>query len=77
MMISPEILIESAPGAIVMVNVDGIILQINGETVKMFGYQREEMLHQPVEMLLPERFRSAHTQNRGAYQQQPQIRLMQ
>src|SRR5579884_2644256 len=76
MMISPDILIESAPDAIVMVNGDGIILQVNGETVKMFGYQREEMLYQSVEMLLPERFRSAHVGNRGAYQRQPQTRPM-
>ncbi|HZR45576.1 MAG TPA: ATP-binding protein [Candidatus Manganitrophaceae bacterium] len=75
-MVSPDILIESAPDAIVIVNGEGLILQVNGETVKMFGYQREEILHQPVERLLPERFRSKHIGHRDTYRQLPQIRHM-
>lgn len=69
-------MIESAPDAIVMVNGEGRILRVNGETVKMFGYQREEILQQPVEVLLPIRFRGRHIGHRDTYCLQPQTRPM-
>jgi PAS domain S-box-containing protein len=69
-------MIESAPDAIVMVDGGGHILHVNGETVKMFGYQREEILDQPVEFLLPARFRTAHVGHRDAYYERPQTRPM-
>ena len=69
-------MIESAPDAIVMVDGRGRILHVNGETVKMFGYQREEILDQPVEFLLPARFRTSHVGHRDAYYERPQTRPM-
>lgn len=69
-------MIESAPDAIVMVDGRGDILHVNGETVKMFGYQREEILQQPVERLLPARFRAGHVAHRDAYYRRPQTRPM-
>ena len=69
-------MIESAPDAIVMVDGRGRILHVNNETVRIFGYERQEMLHQPVEMLLPQRFRGAHVTHRDTYYLQPQTRPM-
>lgn len=69
-------MIESAPDAIVIVNSQGRILRVNSETVKMFGYRREEILQQPVEVLLPERFRRGHIGHREAYVVHPQTRPM-
>lgn len=69
-------MIESAPDAIVMVDNQGHILHVNGETAKMFGYQPKEILRQPVEILLPPRFRTAHVGHRDAYYKHPQTRPM-
>src|SRR5207244_2849181 len=49
--------IEAAPNGMVMVARDGAIILANARVELLFGYSREEMLGQPVEILLPERFR--------------------
>jgi PAS domain S-box-containing protein len=49
---------------------------VNAQTEKLFGYPREELLGQPVEILLPERFRDAHEKHRGAYFAELQARPM-
>lgn len=69
-------LLESTPDAIVMVNVTGRIVLINSQAEKMFGHQRSELLGQPVEILLPTRFRTAHLAHRGGYFEQPRTRTM-
>lgn len=60
---SPALLgavIESAPTAMVMTDAAGRIVLVNAETEHLFGFPRGELLGQPVEMLLPERFRETH-----------------
>ena len=52
--------LESAPDAMILVNKEGRILFANAQTERVFGFKREELLQQPVEILLPERFRQ-HT----------------
>jgi PAS domain S-box-containing protein len=46
-------LLESAPDSMVIVNEQGEIQLVNAQTVKMFGYTREEMMHQGVNLLMP------------------------
>ncbi len=69
-------LLESTPDAIVMVNVTGRILLINSQAETVFGYERAELLGQPVEMLLPARFHSVHHEHRGRFFAQPRTRTM-
>ncbi len=67
---------ESAPYAIVMVNESGTIEMVNSQTEAFFGYSRHELIGQPVEMLVPERFRSVHIGFRRAYLAAPVSRTM-
>jgi PAS domain S-box-containing protein len=69
-------LLESTPDAIVMVNVTGRVVLINSQAENVFGYQRAEMMGQPVEMLLPQRFHAAHHGHRGQFFAQPRTRTM-
>lgn len=67
-------IVESAPTAIVMIRRDGRIELVNKETERLFGYGREELLGQTIEVLLPERFRSGHPVLRAALFADPQVR---
>ncbi len=69
-------LVEFAPDAIVVMDGGGRILLINRQTEQMFGYSREQLLGQPVEVLLPERLRGAHAAHRAGYVLQPRTRPM-
>ena len=54
----------------------GIILKMNAQGEKMFGYQREEYLAHPVEMLIPPRFAAGHVEHRAGYTADPCVRSM-
>ena len=69
-------LLESAPDAVVIVNADGRIEIVNRQTELTFGYTRDELLGQTVEMLLPERFKPVHGAHRGGYVSAPRTRAM-
>jgi PAS domain S-box-containing protein len=68
--------VESAPNAMVMINRMGAIEMVNAQAERVFGYQRAEMLGQPVEMLVPERFRQNHPDLRNSFFGDPQSRPM-
>ncbi len=71
-----EALLESAPDAIVIVDRQGRIAIVNRQVEEMFGYKRDELLAQPVEMLIPERFRGRHVRDRDDYIASPSTRPM-
>jgi PAS domain S-box-containing protein len=68
--------VESAPNAMVMIGPTGMIEMVNAQAERLFGYTREEMLGRPVEMLIPERFRSNHPGLRNAFFRDPRSRPM-
>jgi len=69
-------LLESAPDAMVIVSDDGTIVLVNRQTELMFGYERSELLNEPVEILIPERFRNRHVQHHADYNKEPRVRMM-
>ena len=69
-------LLESAPDAMVIVDESGRIVLVNSQTERVFGYRRDELLGQPVELLIPERFKTSHAQHRASYSIQPRVRQM-
>ncbi|RTE53351.1 PAS domain S-box protein [Arenibacter aquaticus] len=69
-------LLESAPDAIVIVNATGKIQLINKQAEKLFGYQTEELHNKPVEILIPARFTTKHTDDRKRFFLTPKTRIM-
>ena len=69
-------LIESSPDALVIADAAGIISIVNQQTAEMFGYEPDELIGRPIEMLLPERYRGAHVAMRLRYAGAPMLREM-
>jgi PAS domain S-box-containing protein len=67
---------EGAPDAMVVINGAGRIVLVNAQTEVLFGYARAEILGQPVECLIPERFWTSHVAYRRRYVENPHVRPM-
>lgn len=74
-LLSPAVL-EAIPDAVAAVNQQGSIIQVNSQAEAMFGYTRDELIGQKVEMLVPERQRQQHDGHRADFHSQPKIRRM-
>ena len=69
-------LLETLPDAVVAVDGDGTILQINSQTQSLFGYTRDELIGQKVEVLVPDSYRAQHHQHRASFAETPKTRRM-
>ena len=71
-----EALLEAAPDAIVVADDKGTITVANHRATDLFGYSRDELVGQPVEMLVPQQNREAHPSLRQGYAGHPDVRPM-
>ena len=71
-----RLVVEAAPIAFIGIDREGTIKLVNAQTEKLFGYRREELLGQPVETLVPQRFRANHPGHRTSFFADPRARVM-
>jgi PAS domain S-box-containing protein len=71
-----RVVVEAAPNAMIVVNSEGKIELMNAEVESVFGYSRQELVGQPVEILVPEQSRSDHSDYRHGYFADPKARAM-
>jgi PAS domain S-box-containing protein len=69
-------LLDAAPDATVIVNEEGIIQMINHQTENLFGYTREELIGQPVDILVPQELRGKHVHHREGFVKEARVRTM-
>lgn len=67
---------QSAADAMVVTDDQGQIVRMNAQTEVLFGYAEQELIGHDVEILVPQRSRKAHTQNRSQYMEKPRSRAM-
>jgi PAS domain S-box-containing protein len=69
-------MLEGAPDAMLCMAASGRITLVNAQAERLFGYPRDELLGQPVELLVPEAARAAHAVHRARYLADPRPRAM-
>src|SRR5579863_6852078 len=69
-------LLEAVPDAMVCVDADGRIAVVNARAERLFGYARDELIGQPIEILVPDQARKVHQLHRAGYVGDPQPRPM-
>jgi PAS domain S-box-containing protein len=69
-------LLNSAPDAMVIIDIAGKIELVNVQTERLFGYNRNELIGQDVEILIPQRYRNGHYEKKASFLQSPEIREM-
>lgn len=70
------VIIERSPDSILLVDKNGMIRFVNGKVKVDFGYEKEELINQKIEMLIPARFWSKHVGYRTNYTKKPKMRRM-
>lgn len=71
-----RLVVESSPNGMLMVDERGTILLVNRQVEQLFGYERAELIGQPVEMLMPQRVRSQHAGDRDEFFAHSELRAM-
>jgi two-component system sensor kinase FixL len=74
--ISPHKILDAAPDAMLVTDRSGVMVLVNRMTEALFGYPRDELVGQTVEMLVPIRLRDLHREHRDKYSENPAIRPM-
>jgi len=69
-------LLETLPDAIIAVDRDGTMVQVNSQAQELFGYDRDELIGQKIEMLVPESYRRQHNHHRENFADAPKTRRM-
>jgi len=62
-----RLVVETTPNGMIMVDASGKIVLVNQLTESLFGFSRAELIGQPVELLIPPRFRKNHPHHRSEY----------
>src|SRR5215470_11020756 len=68
--------LEAVPDAMVAVDNDGTIVQVNSQTESLFGYRRGDLIGQRIEILVPARFHQSHERHRASFAESPKMRRM-
>jgi PAS domain S-box-containing protein len=68
--------VEASPSGLVMVDAKGSIVLVNAEAERLFGYRSDELLGEPIDMLIPQRARDRHALHRDGFVSQPEARRM-
>jgi PAS domain S-box-containing protein len=71
-----RLVVESCPSGIIMIDPTGKVVMINAESERLFGYRRDELIGQPVDILVPMRLRGQHARHRTGFTQNPETRRM-
>ena len=71
-----RVAVEASPNGMLMVDASGLILMVNAQLEKEFGYSRTELIGKPVEMLLPHGAREKHKMHRAEFFSRPEPRRM-
>jgi PAS domain S-box-containing protein len=71
-----QIIVEAAPSALVMVDRERRICLANRRVEELFGHSREQLIGQPIEMLVPARFRAGHPGHVAGFAVRPEARPM-
>jgi PAS domain S-box-containing protein len=69
-------LLESAPDAMIIVDTQGVVVQVNAQAEKLYGYGRRELMGQEIEMLAPAELREEYRAERTLYLRDPKLRPM-
>ncbi len=69
-------LLDSAPDAMIIADEHGKITMINQQSERLFGYQREELIGEPIEVLIPQRYRHGHPAHFQTFIKDPQPRML-
>ncbi|MBX9693213.1 MAG: PAS domain S-box protein [Cyanobacteria bacterium] len=71
-----RLIVDAAPSGILMVNRSGIIVLVNSQIERLFQYDRDELINQPIELLVPEVSREKHPAYRNEFFNEPTARAM-